>query len=320
MVFYETPPAPLRNALDANAVGAFLDWITLTLGPYPYGDEIRVAGGPTVWLGFEHPANIVLRDDLPSLALSYADGTMHVLMHEVVHQWAGDRTTLAATADFVWKEAISEYLAYVFEDEQGGAGDADATRAYWDAASQQASYFPRPLDEPTPPVESFYGSVYGPGPMVLFVQLEPWLGRVGVLDAIQLFLADPGARSVSDLQAALEQVAGLDLAAYFDAWVYGTGAPSWPTFTVTTTQVGDQLTVTATFADGQARGCALEIDVHGATESATAIVDFGSAPQNASAQVTVTLSEPLVSYDVDPRHRVIDGNSVAAAATKVWIF
>ena len=30
-------------------VGDFLEWITGVLGPYPYGDTLRLATGPTAW-------------------------------------------------------------------------------------------------------------------------------------------------------------------------------------------------------------------------------------------------------------------------------
>ena len=305
LVFYEVPSGKLAASLDPTSVGAFMDWITGRLGPFPYGNELRFAGGPTAWLGFEHPANIILYEDLPSLNGPYGDPTMHVTMHEVVHQWAGDRTTLASTLDFVWKEATAEYLAYVFEDEQRPPGEAAASLAYWDAASLGANWHPRPLDEPPPDVEDFYGDVYGPGPMVLYVQLESLLRRDKVLTAIASFLAQPGARSVDDLQKALEAASGSDLQAYFDAWVYGTGMPEWPTVSVAATQQGDQVNVTLTQLGATPYGCVVEVDVVGATSTATALVDFGPAPTAAQASADVTLAEPFTSLVVDPRHRLV---------------
>jgi aminopeptidase N len=321
VVFFEAPGGMLASSLDATQVSAFLNWITGLLGPLPYGDELRFAGAPTAWLGFEHPANIVLHHQLPSLNTSYADVTMHVLMHEVVHQWAGDRTTLAESRDFVWKEATAEYLAYVFEDEQGAVGDAAATRAYWDQASLQASYHPRPTDEPAPAVHDFYGDVYGPGPMTLYLQLEALVGRPAVLQAIAAFLEEPGVRSVDELRDALEQSSGESLQAYFDAWVFGSGPPSWPSFSATTDQVADQVTVTLTQAASALFPCAVEVLVQGATQSVTGVVDFGLAPASSSAQTVVTLSEPVVSVQIDPDHRVIDsGGSAAAVSVPIWIF
>jgi len=256
----------------------------------------------------------VLNEGLPALSSGYADPTMHVLTHEMVHQWAGNRTTLAATADFVLKEATAEYLSYVFEDEHGPPGHADATRAYWHKASGFASYYPRPTDEPLPALEDFYGDTYGPGPMVLYSQLEPLIGRPAVLSAISALLAEPGVRSVEDLRLALEQASGADLSSYFDAWVFGSGAPSWPSFTVATDQQGDQVTVTVTQQATPLHGCVLEIDVHGATQTVTAAVDFGVAPTSSTAEVTVTLTEPVVSSEIDPRQRVIEQAAASGAA------
>jgi aminopeptidase N len=327
VVFYEVPGGALAASLDADAVAEFLGWITDLLGPFPYGSELRVAGAPTRWLGFEHPANILLLEDLDQIDTSYADATMHVLMHEIVHQWAGDRTTLATAQDFVWKEATAEYLAYVFEDERLSVEDASATRVYWDSISLQSAHYPRPIDDPPPPVQSFYGDVYGPGPMVLYVQLEALIGRDAVLEGIVALLAEPGARSVDDLRVALEASSGADLGPYFDAWVRGAGKPEWPTFAVSTEQSGDQVTVTVTQqnASGVAYGCVVEVEVAGATESARALVSFGAAPSSSSASATVTLAEPALSTTLDPDHRVVGRAAQAASATAaprlpVWIF
>ena len=327
LVFYEVPSGELASTLEPPSVAAFFQWVTGLLGPLPYGSELRVAGAPTYWLGFEHPANIILNEGLSGANTSYENTLMHVFMHEVVHQWAGDRTTLASAADFVWKEATAEYLSYVFEDEQRPPVEAASSLAYWDAISLQSEHYPRPTDEPMPEVQDFYGDVYGPGPMVLYVQLETLLGRDVVLQGIQTFLAASGARAVTDLQASLEAAAGVDLTAYFDAWVFGVGAPEWPTLQVTTAQVGDQVTVTVTQQNtsGKLYGCLVEVEVSGATQTATALVDFGVAPTGATATATVTLAEPVASATLDPNHRLVarqSSNVTALAGPKlpVWIF
>lgn len=324
--FFEVPGGQLAASLDPGMMASFFEWATGLLGPFPYGKELRFAGGPTAWLGFEHPANIVLHEELGDLATDYADTMAHVTMHEVIHQWAGDRVTIASAQDFVWKEAIAEYLPYVFEDEQMGAETAEASRAYWDAISLQSKRFPRPTDDPPPEVHTFYGDVYGPGPMVLFVQLEALIGRAAVLAGIQAFLKAPGARSVAELKAALETASGADLSAYFGAWVFGSGAPEWPTLKITTAKEGEEVTVTVAQenASGKVYGCVVEVDVAGATETVTAKIDFGVAPASATASATVTLAEPVVSTKLDPRHRLVARESIATLAAPeprpVWIF
>jgi aminopeptidase N len=325
VVFYEVPGGDIAKALEPAKVQAYLEWITGLLGPFPYGKELRLAGAPTAWLGFEHPANIILNEHLPNASGVSTDPTMHVLMHEIAHQWAGDRTTLATAVDFVWKEATAEYLAYVFEDEKGTPQQAAATRTYWDAASLQVQYWPRPQDEPAPSVDQFYGDVYGPGPMVLYLQLEALIGRPSVLKGIQSFLAQPGARSVDDLRKALEAASGKDLAAYFNAWVFGKGKPAWPTFDVKASQAAGTATVTVTQqnAAGKVFPCAVEVNIEGATKSARVVVDFGTAPANATATATVPFEEAVTSTVLDPDHRLINfqsGVQPLVKPVKVYIF
>jgi aminopeptidase N len=307
VAIFEVPGGMIGQTLEKASVDAYLTWITGLLGPFPYGKELRLAGGPTAWLGFEHPANIILQESLPELAQAYADATMHVFMHETAHQWAGDRSTIATTSDFAWKEATAEYLAYVFEDEQRPPAEAAASLAYWASISLQSTYYPRPTDVPAPAVQDFYGDVYGPGPMVFYVQLETLLGRKVVLDGIKTFLAKAGALAVADLQKAMEASSGLDLKPYFDVWAFGKGKPEWPTVAVSTAQNGTTVTVTVTQQNASKKlyGCKVEVLVVGATTSATALVDFGVTPTSDTATATVTLAEPVVSTTVEPRHRLV---------------
>ncbi len=312
-VFYEVPGGKIATSLDKTSVGAFMDWITALVGPFPYGKELRIAGAPTAWLGSEHPANIILLQDIDKLNDPIKSTSMHVLMHEIVHQWAGDRTTLATASDFVWKEATAEYLAYVFEEEARPVGEAAATRKYWDSIWQQSTYWPRPTDEPAPAVQLFYGDVYGPGPMVLYLQLEPLIGRPAVLAGIKSFLATPGGRSVMELKDALAQASGKNLDAYFDAWVFGQGKPEWPTFAVKADQVGGEVTVSVTQQNvsGKLFGCAVEVEVRGATQSARVVVDFGLTPSNVVATAKTTLGEPVTTVVLDPDNHVIGWNAGA---------
>ncbi|GAC1535255.1 MAG: hypothetical protein NVS3B10_28500 [Polyangiales bacterium] len=242
-----------------------------------------------------------------------------------MHQWAGDRTTLATTQDFVWKEATAEYLAYVFEDEHRPAVEAAASLSYWSKVSLGSRHFPRPTDTPPLAADVFYGDAYGPGPMVLYVQLETMLGRPVVLQAIQSFLAAPGAKSVDDLRVALEAASKQSLRPYFDAWVFGAGKPEWPSVSVKTTQVGTDVTVEVTQQNSSKKlyGCAVEVDVRGATTSARALVDFGLDPKSATAKGHVTLAEPVVGTTLEPRGRVIVHDLGVGAKTvgamRVWI-
>ncbi|QRK09698.1 hypothetical protein JQX13_06120 [Archangium violaceum] len=313
LVFFEVPGGRLAASLSKSVMAGYVRWIKGLLGPLPYGEELRIAGAPTQWLGVEHPANIILREDLPDLPpREYADMTRHTLMHEIVHQWAGNRTTLADAYDFAWKEAIAEYLTYVYEVRNWPA-DAARTRAYWDRLARTAFYHPRPTDRPTPFL-SYAMETYGTGSMLFFVQLEDLLpgGQDTIVQAIKEFLSgSPGTRGVADLQAELERASGRDLDAYFNAWVYGAGETDWPTFTVNTTQQNGELRVEVTqktFFSGKIYPVSVVIQVKGPTQTVNVPVSFGLQPTEATTSATVPFGEPVVSVAVDPENRVVSWN------------
>ncbi|RKI72024.1 hypothetical protein D7X55_08220 [Corallococcus sp. AB049A] len=312
---YEPPGGLLGPAIDAGAVAEFLAWMTARFGPLPYGPELRVASGRTDWLGMEHPANIVLRDDLPMFPGAYTNMTLHTLLHEIAHQWAGNRTTLASAEDYPWKEAVAEYLTYVFEDEHR-SNEAATTLAYLDRLARTSSYYLRPRDTPAPPFLSFVNDVYGTGPMILLVQLESLLGRPQVLAGLQAFLAEPGVRSITDLRHALETASGQDLQRYFDTWVDGQGEPDWPFFQVEWQQ-GEAfaLTVTQRTQAGKVYPCEVEMELQGEApeERRRVTVSYGLDPESATAGLTVEgLPWRVQQVVVDPRNRLVNRRSLSA--------
>jgi aminopeptidase N len=225
---YDDGASGVTAAIDPAYHTGYLTWMQSLLGPWPYGNELRVLTAPTYWDGFEHPGNIVLFDKLAATNRNgaYKKPVEHILDHEMAHMWAGDQTTLSGTYDFAWKESMAEYFAYVYEDMMDPAV-APATVGYWKNASAAAIYYPVPADKPA--LVDYYGDAYGPGPMVLFRQLEVLTSRDQVLAAIKSVLGHQHTISVDDVVAALAQSTGLDLTAYSAAWIHGSGKPAWPT-------------------------------------------------------------------------------------------
>jgi aminopeptidase N len=239
-------------------------------GPWPYGHELRIATGPTYWSGFEHPGNIVLDDGLArQIQPPYLHNVQHILDHEIAHQWAGDQTTLADTYDFVWKESMAEYFAYAYEDMADPAA-APATAAYWKNASAAALYYPVPGDKPA--LVDYYGDAYGPGPMVLFRQLEVLTSRDQVLAAIKSVLGHQHAISVDDVVAALAQSTGLDLTAYSAAWIHGSGKPGWPTVQVNYTPAAGTSALHVVQVTSPDKRCKFHIGLDGDTAGQQTLV------------------------------------------------
>jgi aminopeptidase N len=316
VTLFDMPSVAMAAAFDADAHARFLAWMEERFGPYPYGDELRFFAGPTYWSGFEHPGNIALSDTLHTAPSYYAHPLTHVVNHEMAHQWAGDQTTLAGARDFVWKEAMAEYLSFVFEDEELSADDAQATAHAWKTFAQGAQFFPVPEDDPEPPLLDWYGDVYGPGPMILFRQLEALYGREAVMEALGQLLGQQAARSIDDVRAALEAATGADLARYFDTWMAGSGAPVWPRFEVTWTQTRSgplSYTVRQAAPSGQLFGCAFAVAFTRDAQRADARIDLGP---DGSAEVTGSI-EPgfhATAAVIDPDATCLAFPAAAAAA------
>ncbi|MET0388693.1 MAG: M1 family aminopeptidase [Polyangiales bacterium] len=298
----------IAQQLDVTAISGSFAWLANTFGAYPYGNELRIVNAPTVWQGFEHPGLVVLQSELTSQDVNYVNDLRHVAIHELAHQWAGNQATLAGTYDFVWKEAMAEYLTYVYEDQALSPNVGAASRRSWKNAAAGASYFPVPMDRPQ--LLEYFGDAYGAGPMVLFRQLEVMFGRAAVLNGIRALIGSgtPRAWSIADVQAALSQAVGADLTTYFNSWVYGSGSPAWPTATAefAETAPGSQtwsvhVNVTSV-SNGTPPGCAFHVRLWDATRSAWADVGFNNGANGGeyAPSAPLMLRFTPASAEVDP--------------------
>jgi aminopeptidase N len=305
VVLYDYVETGIGDAFDVDTVAGFFDWMQTTFGAYAYGTELRFAVGPTYWAGFEHPGNISLSEGLALGGSSYRDGLLHTTLHEVAHQWAGDRVTLADTYDFVWKEAMAEYLTFVYEAQALPPDYADYTARAWKTFSFYAAYHLVPDERP--PLLDYYGDVYGPGPMILFRQLEGLYDRDAVMAALVSLIGGGESRaiSVADVQGALEAATGADLDAYFDAWAFGAGAPAWPRASaswVAAPAGGLDVSVDVTTSDGVPRGCAFTLQLTGAPGQTFDVPVSTGLAGNDPAPIHVDPAPPFTptDYQIDP--------------------
>lgn len=276
--FYDMPTADIARKIDVEEHKSFMAWMVESFGPYPYGSELRFAVGPTYWNGFEHPGNIVLNDRLRTSGFqsAFSNPLAHTTSHEIAHQWAGDETTLLTTHDFVWKEAMAEYLVFVHKIENLSESRALRTLSAWKSFAGSSEYFLVPGEKPE--LIDYYGDVYGPGPMILFRQLEALYSRDAVMEALGTLLGEQRAIGIDDVQLALEEATGADLSGYFATWVHGEGAPQWPRFTVALAAEGAglRLTVSQENAEAGLYGCAFHIALLGENEEELLVrVDLG---------------------------------------------
>ena len=306
VVLYDNPATGIAARVDGAWHSGYIAWLESELGPYPFGGELRLLTAPTYWNGFEHPGNIVLNDTLAMQTQAqsgYADTVQHVIDHEMTHMWAGDQTTLSGTYDFVWKESMAEYLSYVWEDMQDPTTGA-TTAAAWKKFGVGDAYYPVPDDHPA--LFTYYSSVYGPGPMILFRQLEVLTSRAAVLAGIQSVLGHQHAISVDDLVTSLQTSTGMDLTAYKTGWIEGSGTPAWPrvdlTFTPDTGTGTSTLAIHLANPGANARPCKFHVALDGATADEQALVAIDATAGFEQTITTVpTPAFAVTALELDPQ-------------------
>jgi aminopeptidase N len=293
----------IETKIDSTYHSGFIAFMESNFGAFPFGTELRILTAPTYWSGFEHPGNIVLDDRLDAPGSAYANPVAHVTDHEIAHQWAGDQTTLADTYDFVWKESMAEYLAYAYEDSVDTVV-GDKTALAWKSFSNGARFFPVPEEKPE--LFDYYGDVYGPGPMILFRQLEVLSSRDAVIAALKNVLGTARVLSVDELIAALETSTGLALADYAAAWIRGSGAPQWPTVAVTITPGAGTSSVHVQQTVALERTCKFHVALRGANagESVELVVDTFHDGTDQTLSIT-TPAFAITETVIDPHHECL---------------
>ncbi len=310
VTLYDRAQTMTDALLDVPYHAGFVDWMQSQFGPYPFGDELRILTAPTYWAGFEHPGNIVLDDGLARITRgAYWNELAHTLDHEITHMWAGDQTTLAGLYDFVWKESMAEYLTYVYEDMTSPGKNGVQTAGVWKLSGQGAQYWPVPMDEPA--LFDFYGDVYGPGPMVLFRQLEVMTSREQVLAAIKMLLGHAHAIGVDDVIAALEASTGQDLDAYVAAWIKGSGKPDWPRYSLVYTAATSTLVLDQLNEKANARGCKFHVALKGAAMTDVQLVEVDTRTNVDQSIVVPAPAFTVTSLQLDPLNECL----VYAAST-----
>jgi aminopeptidase N len=317
VTLYDRASTGIGAKINTAYHDGYINWMQSQFGPYPYGSELRLLTAPTYWNGFEHPGNIVLNDTLARQA-GYSNPVQHVLDHEMTHMWAGDQTTIADTYDFVWKESMAEYLTYVWEN-MNDVAVSGTTSNVWKSDASAAQHWPVPMDQPQ--LFDYYGDVYGPGPMVLFRQLEVMTSRAQVIAAIKSVLGHEHALSVDDLVAALSRETGLDLTTYVQTWIKGSGAPNWPQFALTYTP--GQLVVHEMTPTVPPRGCMFHVALHGA--NATDIVKVAVDTFHNGTDQTLPVAAPafaVTKLEIDPDHECLvylGSESPRVAPHQPWV-
>jgi aminopeptidase N len=187
-------------------------------GPYPFTAVGAVVDrAPQVGYALETQTKPVF-DSMPDEA---------TLAHELSHQWYGDSVTLSAWPDIWLHEGFATWCEWLWSEHRGTKSAHDIFAKLYATPTSKTDFWNPPPGAPGTPVHLFDGTIYERGAMTLQALRE----KVGDQDFFAIMRAwaqDNRYGNVTTAQfiALAEQISGVDLGAFFQAWLYQEGKPA----------------------------------------------------------------------------------------------
>ncbi len=201
-------------------------------GPYPFDEygSLLIEGGP------QAPFAALETQTLSSFPLrqGQSEVPVEIIAHEMAHQWFGNSVSLTLWQDIWLNEGFATYAGWLWTEETTGSLQGDVDRAYRLVSGQELldqgvspegleaaleSVFPPPGEPPRG--DLFNGSVYLRGALTLHA-LRAEVGDDAFFSILRAYAERflHGNASTGDFIEVAEQVAGRDLTALFDAWLF----------------------------------------------------------------------------------------------------
>lgn len=304
---------PYREAYQ-DVIHRVLDDYSQRYSSYAF-DKLEYVGTPDD-LGFGGMAGnglLYMADYNFSMDPAQVPGIANTFAHEIGHQWFAYKLR-AYDYQAPWlSEGFTQYISGVWSGQEytrfyGRPLDSTYFRYYNDAyvyfvplESDEALTGPVYLD-PNLDMMLYVMLAYYKGPMVANVVAQ----RLGGWDAFAQAVAQVAAEHAFEpydtetFKGWLEEAGGVDLTDVFDAWVYGTGYPTYEVYVHDGTGPDGGESKIVVKRDRAMPGVT-ELGVWAGDQKVAVPVEF--APGATSATVRVTTTKPLASVKFDPDHK-----------------
>jgi aminopeptidase N len=150
------------------------------------------------------------------------------LAHEQSHMWFGDSATLGRWPDIWLHEGFATWSEWIWSEHSGNKSAAQWFKELYSTPVKDAAFWNPPPGDPGDPSLLFNGTIYYRGGMTLEALREK-IGNDPVFFEIMRRQAQAnrfGTVSTPEFVTLAEQVSGLDLDKFFQAWLFAPGKPT----------------------------------------------------------------------------------------------
>ena len=191
--------------------GDVVNDLAADLGPYPFSST----GGLVTSLFTGFALENQTRPTYPYVGAR----ARSLLVHELAHQWFGDSVAVARWRDIWLNEGAATFMEWRDLEVRGGATAAASMRSAYDSYKARDDFWRLTIADPGPR-NVFHNAVYERGAMTLQA-LRNRIGDEAFFRLLRTWLSTKadGNGTSEEFEALAAQISGIDLTAFFTAWL-----------------------------------------------------------------------------------------------------
>ncbi len=242
---YLLPENAAANAPRLSEIKNHISVLASLFGEYPFVDTKYGIVSAFFSGGMEHPTLTSIGENILS---DVSRNITILLVHELAHQWWGDRVTMRTWDDIWLNEGFATYGEVLYLEKAQGRDPGPTLRASYDDGLYGGRLAQAVVADPADPFR-FTGAVYNKGGYFLHM-LRRLVGDDAFFSGLRAY-GDAhawGTATRGELRALFEERTGLDLKQFWDQWLE---TQFRPTFRATFQTSLDASTVTLTITQTQ---------------------------------------------------------------------